>query len=135
MRTFSNKLSLFLSLGLYTSRCRTDISPSQPITLQGHTGSLVSPGYPLCYPIITCTWEIVVPDGYLMVMNLADFEISCAGGSKLLVGEEAFCNSNKPSRPFTFKSDLKIQMVSKEAQNNRGFRATFSMTERDPHGK
>ena len=95
----------------------------------------MSPGYPLCYPIITCTLEIVVPVGYIMVINLADFEISCAEDSKLLVGEEAFCGLNKPFSPVTFKSDLKIQMVSKEAQTNRGFRATFSMTERGPHGK
>ena len=132
--SFHQKLFLPPLLGFYVSRCRTDLDPKIPTTVQGHTGSLVSPGYPYSYPIITCTWNIVVPDGYMMVMNLVDFEISCEGGSKLLLGEDSFCGSNKPSRLLTFRSDLKVQMVAKKAKDNRGFRATFLMTKRDPNG-
>ena len=98
--------------------------------MQGHTGSLVSPGYPHSYPIITCTWNIKVPDGYIVEVDIEDFEMDCAGGSKLLVGEHAYCGSEKPSGLLTSESDLKIQMVAKKAQDNRGFRATFTMTER-----
>ena len=65
-----------------------------------------------------------------MEVKIEDFQVDCAGGSKLAVGEDSFCGSNKPSGLFTSESNLKIQMVAKEAQDNRGFRATFSMTER-----
>ncbi|XP_078352602.1 dorsal-ventral patterning tolloid-like protein 1 [Oculina patagonica] len=115
----------------YTSRCRTDISPEEPIKVQGNTGSLVSPGYPNSYPIITCTWNIVVPDGYIVEMDVKDFEMDCAGNSELQVGKDRYCGSKKPSGLLTSESDLKIKMISKVAQNNRGFRATFSMTKKE----
>jgi len=115
----------------YTSRCRTDVNQEKPIKVKGHTGSLLSPGYPYSYPIITCTWNIVVPDGHIVEVKIEDFQMDCTGGSKLVVGEDSFCGSNKPSGLLTSESNLKIQMVAKEAQDNRGFRATFSMTERE----
>ena len=56
---------------------------------------------------------------------MKDFEMSCAGNSKLQVGKEDFCGSKKPSGLLTSESDLRIKMIVKEAQDNRGFRATF----------
>jgi len=98
--------------------------------VKGNAGSLVSPGYPNSYPIITCTWSIVVPNGYIAEMNIKDFEMNCAGGSELQVGKDHFCGSKKPSGLLTSESDLEIKMISKVAQNNRGFHATFSMTKK-----
>jgi len=115
----------------YTSRCQTDVSPGKPIKVKGNAGSLVSPGYPNSYPIITCTWSIVVPNGYIAEMNIKDFEMNCAGGSELQVGKDHFCGSKKPSGLLTSESDLEIKMISKVAQNNRGFHATFSMTKKE----
>ena len=114
----------------YISRCRTDTKPQKPFEVRGYTGSLVSPGYPYSYPIITCTWKIVVPDGYIVEVKIDDFDMACSGGSKLQVGKDTFCGSNKPSGLLTSESDLMIQMIITEAQDNRGFRATFTMTER-----
>lgn len=122
-------LCVIISSG-YTSRCRTDTKPQKPIEVRGYTGSLVSPGYPYSYPIITCTWKIVVPDGYIVEVKIDDFDMACSGGSKLQVGKDTFCGSNKPSGLLTSESDLMIQMIITEAQDNRGFRATFTMTER-----
>ena len=122
-------LCVIISSG-YTSRCRTDTKPQKPIEVGGYTGSLVSPGYPYSYPIITCTWKIVVPDGYIVEVKIDDFDMACLGGSKLQVGKDTFCGSNKPSGLLTSESDLMIQMIITEAQDNRGFRATFTMTER-----
>lgn len=110
--------------------CRTDSYLDKAIELEGNTGSLVSPGYPYSYPIITCTWKIKVPDGHIVEVIIADFEMDCAKGSKLLVGEDTFCGSGKPSGLLTSESDIKIQMIAKVARNNRGFRATFSMEKR-----
>lgn len=108
-----------------TSRCRTDLNAENHITMKGSTGSLVSPGYPNSYPIITCTWSLVVPDGHILEMNVKDFEISCFGNSKLQIGKEDFCGSNKPQGLLTSDSDLRVKMVVTKAQNNRGFRAEF----------
>lgn len=65
-----------------------------------------------------------------MEVNIKDFQMDCAGGSKLVVGEDSFCGSDKPSGLLTSESDLKIQMIANEARDDRGFHATFSMTER-----
>lgn len=99
------------------------------ITLESHTGSIVSPGYPHSYPIISCTWNIKVPDGYILKVKVEDFELDCIGGNKLVVGQDSFCGSSKPSGVLSLERDLKIQMITREAKDNRGFRATFSMKE------
>ena len=99
------------------------------VTLESHTGSIVSPGYPHSYPIISCTWNIKVPNSYILEVNVEDFELDCSGGNKLIVGQDSFCGSNKPSGMLSSEKDLKIQMITREANDNRGFRATFSMKE------
>lgn len=63
-------------------------------------------------------------------MDVKDFQMNCAGGSELQVGKDHFCGSKKPSGLLTFEADLEIKMISKLAQNNRGFYATFSMTKK-----
>ena len=73
---------------------------------------------------------MVVPNGYIVEVNIKDFEMNCAGGSELQVGKDHFCGSKKPSGLLTSESDLQIKMISKLAQSNRGFRATFSLTKR-----
>lgn len=98
--------------------------------VQGSTGSLVSPGYPNSYPIITCTWNIIVPHGHIAELNVKDFEMDCAGDSGLQIDKEHYCGSKKPSGLLTSESDMKLKMTIKVAQNNRGFRATFSMTKK-----
>lgn len=120
--------SLFLSG--HTSRCRTDSNKENFITLKGSRGSLVSPGYPNSYPIITCTWRLVVPDGHILEMDVQDFEMSCDGKSKLQVGQEVFCGSKKPQGLLTSDSDLTVRMIVTESQNNRGFRAEFVTKEK-----
>lgn len=72
----------------------------------------------------------MVPDGYIVEVKIDDFDMACSEGSKLQVGKDTFCGSNKPSGLLTSESDLMIQMIITEAQDNRGFRATFTMTER-----
>lgn len=123
-------INFFLFLLGYKSRCRTDVNPGKPIRVKGNTGSLVSPGYPNSYPITSCTWRIVVPNGHIVEMNIKDFEMNCAGGSELQVGKDHFCGSKKPSDLLTSEVDMEIKMISKLAQNNRGFYATFSMTKK-----
>ena len=63
-------------------------------------------------------------------MNIKDFEMNCAGGNELQVGKDHFCGSKKPSGLLTSEVDLEIKMISKLAQNKRGFHATFSMTKK-----
>ena len=66
-----------------------------------------------------------------MEVDFRDFELDCAGGSSLKVGEQnEFCGSKKPDNVLTSTSDLKFNMVIKKAGNYRGFRATFSLRER-----
>ena len=72
----------------------------------------------------------MVPHGYIVEIKIEDFEMDCSGGSKLQVGNDAFCGSTKPSGLLASESDLKIQMIATEARDNRGFRATFTMTEK-----
>lgn len=114
----------------HTSRCRTDSNKENFITLKGSRGSLVSPGYPNSYPIITCTWRLVVPDDHILEMDVQDFEMSCDGKSKLQVGQEVFCGSKKPQGLLTSDSDLTVRMIVTESQNNRGFRAEFVTKEK-----
>ncbi|XP_074610724.1 tolloid-like protein 2 [Acropora palmata] len=131
----SNNIGFYATYELtpqaYTSRCRTDSNMDNLLTLESHTGSIVSPGYPHSYPIISCTWNIKVPNSYILEVNVEDFELDCSGGNKLIVGQNSFCGSNKPSAMLSSEKDLKIQMITREAKDNRGFRATFSMKERE----
>ncbi|XP_068690309.1 tolloid-like protein 2 isoform X1 [Montipora capricornis] len=115
---------------VHTSRCRTDLMDNS-ISIQSHTGSIVSPGYPHSYPIITCTWNIKVPDGYILEVTIKDFEMDCTGGSKLIVGEDSFCGSDKPYGVLSSEMDMKIQMIATKAKDNSGFLATFSMAEQE----
>lgn len=71
-----------------------------------------------------------MPDGYIVEVDVKDFEMDCARDSGLRVEKDHFCGSKKPSGLLTSESDFKIKMISKVAQNNRGFRATFSMTKK-----
>lgn len=77
---FCIKIYLFF-LG-YKSCCCIDVSFGKLIKVKGNMGLLVSFGYFNFYLVIICIWSIVVLNGYIVEMNIKDFEMNCVGGSE-----------------------------------------------------
>ncbi|KAL9972981.1 hypothetical protein ACROYT_G019382 [Oculina patagonica] len=147
-KTTSQYCLALLCLSAFVARtARSNEVCSEFVYLGGkygtHTGRFASPGYPSgTYPNKErCTWIIKVPLDYRVGLYFSDFDIeSCSSGEKnctcdyveisdgqLLIDKSLakFCGSKTPPSVLSSGRFLRVDLVTNELNDRKGFQAHF----------
>lgn len=104
-------------------------------------GVIMSPGYPLRYPLDReCTWVIEAPNKLRVILNITKFDIENHGqcsfdyleirnggySTSPLIGK--FCGDSIPSMIYSLTNQLYLKFVSDSSHGGEGFQLTWDST-------